>query len=226
MLRVTVMVSGGGTNLQAIIDSINGGRITGTEICLVYSNNPNAYAIERAKKAGIPYVVKSPKEFENREDFKNLFDLLGYELRINEDQGVIALVSQYDSGRLQLNKADSILLLILRLLYIEKRKEISSSYEDVTVIMEEIREKYNMLKIRSKPVMDKGMERRMVSLFRKYNIILNLDSDVNLAEARIIIYPSVMMAVTVDNINEYYEMTEKKLREYTGETSDTEEEDT
>lgn len=163
---------------------------------------------------------------ENREDFKNLFDLLGYELRINEDQGVIALVSQYDSGRLQLNKADSILLLILRLLYIEKRKEISSSYEDVTVIMEEIREKYNMLKIRSKPVMDKGMERRMVSLFRKYNIILNLDSDVNLAEARIIIYPSVMMAVTVDNINEYYEMTEKKLREYTGETSDTEEEDT
>ena len=163
---------------------------------------------------------------ENREDFKNLFDLLGYELRINEDQGVIALVSQYDSGRLQLNKADSILLLILRLLYIEKRKEISSSYEDVTVIMEEIKEKYNMLKIRSKPVMDKGMERRMVSLFRKYNIILNLDSDVNLAEARIIIYPSVMMAVTVDNINEYYEMTEKKLREYTGETSDTEEEDT
>ena len=163
---------------------------------------------------------------ENREDFKNLFDLLGYELRINEDQGVIALVSQYDSGRLQLNKADSILLLILRLLYIEKRKEISSSYEDVTVIMEEIREKYNMLKIRSKPVIDKGMERRMVSLFRKYNIILNLDSDVNLAEARIIIYPSVMMAVTVDNINEYYEMTEKKLREYTGETSDTEEEDT
>ena len=163
---------------------------------------------------------------ENREDFKNLFDLLGYELRINEDQGVIALVSQYDSGRLQLNKADSILLLILRLLYIEKRKEISSSYEDGTVIMEEIREKYNMLKIRSKPVMDKGMERRMVSLFRKYNIILNLDSDVNLAEARIIIYPSVMMAVTVDNINEYYEMTEKKLREYTGETSDTEEEDT
>ena len=162
---------------------------------------------------------------ENKEDFRNLFDLLGYELKINEDQGVIALVSHYDSGRLQLNKTDSILLLILRLLYIEKRKEISSSYEDVTVIMEEIREKYNMLKIRSKPVMDKGMERRMVSLFRKYNIILNLDSDVNLADTRIIIYPSVMMAVTVDNINDYYEMTEKKLREYSGEASDTEDED-
>ncbi|MBQ9589263.1 MAG: phosphoribosylglycinamide formyltransferase [Butyrivibrio sp.] len=76
-MRICVMVSGGGTNLQAIIDSINDGRITGTEICLVYSNNPNAYAIERAKKAGIPYVVKSPKEFENREDFnKALLQIL------------------------------------------------------------------------------------------------------------------------------------------------------
>lgn len=68
-MKIAVMVSGGGTNLQAIIDSINDGRITNTEIVLVYSNNPKAYAIERAKKAGIPYVVKSPKEFENRADF-------------------------------------------------------------------------------------------------------------------------------------------------------------
>lgn len=157
---------------------------------------------------------------ENRDSFMALFELLGYELKINEDQGVIALISQYDTGRLQLNKADSIMLLILRLLYIEKRKEISSSYEDVTVIMEEIREKYNLLKIRSKPVMDKGMERHMVSLFRKYNIIQNLDTDVNQADARIIIYPSVMMAVTIESINDYYEMTEKKLKEYSGEAPD------
>ena len=68
-MRIAVMVSGGGTNLQAIIDSIKDGSITNTEICLVYSNNPKAYAIERAKQAGIPYVVKSPKEFEKRSDF-------------------------------------------------------------------------------------------------------------------------------------------------------------
>lgn len=68
-MKIAVMVSGGGTNLQAIIDGINEGKITNTEICLVYSNNPNAFAIERAKKAGIPYVVKSPKEFENRAEF-------------------------------------------------------------------------------------------------------------------------------------------------------------
>jgi phosphoribosylglycinamide formyltransferase-1 len=68
-MKIAVMVSGGGTNLQAIIDSIENGQITNTEICLVYSNNPGAYAIERAKKAGIPNVVMSPKEFENRSDF-------------------------------------------------------------------------------------------------------------------------------------------------------------
>ncbi|MCR5556149.1 MAG: phosphoribosylglycinamide formyltransferase [Butyrivibrio sp.] len=68
-MKIAVLVSGGGTNLQAIIDGINEGKITNTEICLVFSNNPKAYAIERAKKAGIPYVVKSPREFEKREDF-------------------------------------------------------------------------------------------------------------------------------------------------------------
>ena len=68
-MKIAVMVSGGGTNLQAIIDGIADGSITNTEISLVYSNNPNAYAIERAKKAGIPYAVKSPKEFDSRDEF-------------------------------------------------------------------------------------------------------------------------------------------------------------
>lgn len=68
-MKIAVLVSGGGTNLQAIIDAIDQGKITNTEICLVYSNNPKAYAIERARKAGIPTAVKSPKEFANREEF-------------------------------------------------------------------------------------------------------------------------------------------------------------
>ena len=76
---------------------------------------------------------------ENKELFSQYFDLLGYKVRINEDQGVIALAGDYETGRLQLTKLESIELLILRLLYIEKRKEISSSYEDVVVLMEEIR---------------------------------------------------------------------------------------
>ena len=58
------------------------------------------------------------------------------------------------------------------------------------------------------------MEKRMIALFRKYNIIKNLDSDVNQADARIVIYPSVLMAVTVEDINELYELTDKKIKEY------------
>lgn len=69
MLRIAVLVSGGGTNLQAIIDGINGGTITNTEIKVVISNNKNAFALERAKQAGIDGVCVSPKDFETRELF-------------------------------------------------------------------------------------------------------------------------------------------------------------
>lgn len=151
---------------------------------------------------------------QNLEMFITYFDLLGYELKVNEDQGVIGLVNQFGTGRLELTKYESILLLILRLLYIEKRKELATFSEEVTVIIEEIREKYAMLKIKAKPYLDKGMERNFVKLFRRYNLIQNLDSDVNQADARIIIYPSIIMAVTVENINEFYEMTEQKLKDY------------
>lgn len=69
MLRVAVMVSGGGTNLQAIIDAVDSGRITNTELVAVISNNKGAYALERAKKAGIRDVVVSPKDYEDRAVF-------------------------------------------------------------------------------------------------------------------------------------------------------------
>lgn len=66
MLRVLVCVSGGGTNLQAIIDSVNAGKITNTEIVGVISNNANAYALTRAEENGIKGVCVSPKDYENR----------------------------------------------------------------------------------------------------------------------------------------------------------------
>lgn len=69
MLKVAVLVSGGGTNLQAIIDAVDSGRITNAEISLVISNNKNAYALKRAEKAGIPSLCISPKDYENRDAF-------------------------------------------------------------------------------------------------------------------------------------------------------------
>ena len=69
MLKAAVLVSGGGTNLQAIIDAVNDGKITNAEISLVISNNKNAYALERAKNAGIAAMCISPKDYATREDF-------------------------------------------------------------------------------------------------------------------------------------------------------------
>lgn len=150
---------------------------------------------------------------QNFEMFVTYFELLGYDLKLNEDQGVIGIANQFGTGRVDLNKYNSIILLILRLLYIEKRKELATYSEEVTVLMEEIREKFAMLKIKSKPNLDKSMEKDFVKEFKKYNIIQNLDTDVNLADTRIVIYPSIIMAVTVENVNDYYEMTMQKLKE-------------
>ena len=71
MLRVVVMVSGGGTNLQAIMDAIDNGTITNTEIVGVISNNAGAYALERAASKGIPAECISPKNYASRELFND-----------------------------------------------------------------------------------------------------------------------------------------------------------
>lgn len=73
MLKIAVCVSGGGTNLQAIIDGIENQTITNTEIKVVISNNKNAYALERAKQHGIEAVCISPKDYESREAFNEDF---------------------------------------------------------------------------------------------------------------------------------------------------------
>ena len=69
MLKVAVLVSGGGTNLQAILDAVDSGKITNTEIRVVISNNEGAYALERAKNYGTEALLLSPKSFETREEF-------------------------------------------------------------------------------------------------------------------------------------------------------------
>lgn len=69
MLKVAVCVSGGGTNLQAILDGVEQGSITNTQIALVISNKPDAYALERAAKYEIPSRVLVPKEYANKEAF-------------------------------------------------------------------------------------------------------------------------------------------------------------
>ena len=72
-MKIAVCVSGGGTNLQAIIDKIESGEIHNTEIAVVISNNKNAYALERAAKSGIEGVCISPKDYASRDEFNKAF---------------------------------------------------------------------------------------------------------------------------------------------------------
>lgn len=88
MLKIVVCVSGGGTNLQAIIDGVSDGTITNTQIAGVISNNRNAYALERAQKAGIPAVCVSPKDYVNRDLFNDA--LLDAVNRLQPDLIVLA----------------------------------------------------------------------------------------------------------------------------------------
>lgn len=103
MLRIAVLVSGGGTNLQAIIDGVNHKTITNTEIAVVISNNQNAYALTRATDNGIAAECVSPKSYDTREEFNqalldtinsyhvDLIVLAGYLVKIPE-----IIVEQYN----------------------------------------------------------------------------------------------------------------------------------
>lgn len=73
MLKIAVLVSGGGTNLQAIMDAIDAGTIKNAEISVVISNNAGAYALTRAEKKGIENLCISPKDYASREEFNRVF---------------------------------------------------------------------------------------------------------------------------------------------------------
>ena len=161
---------------------------------------------------------------EYKAKFEEYFDLLGYELKINETSGVIALLNYNGTGRLRLKKIESILLLIFRLLYIEKKKEIGL-IDDVLVLTNQVHEKYKLLQIEGKPHIDKTAFREAIRLFKRYNILTNMDTDVTQDDARIIIFPSILFAVPVENIDTMHTAIQDKLGTYFdgGENSDDEE---
>ena len=96
MLRLAVLVSGGGTNLQAILDAIDEGTITNAEVSVVISNNAGAYALERAKKKEIDVVCLSPKTFASREAFNEalLAKLQSYNVDLVVLAGCLVVIPQ------------------------------------------------------------------------------------------------------------------------------------
>lgn len=135
--------------------------------------------------------------------FARYLDVLGYTLEINEEYGVIQLVNRENYNHLHLKLYESIILLILRILYDEKKRELSLS--DVVINIGDIQEKYLSLKIREKQI-DKTTMNNALRLFKRYNLIAILDKDLLKEESRIVIYDSILMAVRVEDIKRVSDM--------------------
>ena len=147
----------------------------------------------------------------NKDAFVEYFDILGYEVIIDEQNGVIGLNNAAGTGRIHLKKIESVLLLILRLLYIEKRKQLSQ-IEDVIIIADEIYDKYNMLKMNAK--LDKTTMRNTLGMFQRYHLISKLDADMSNPDTRIMVYPSILFAVTVNSLDDMYNSAKDKVEKY------------
>lgn len=141
-----------------------------------------------------------------REKFADYLGILGYRLDINEEYGVIQLTNMQNYNRLNLKLYESIILLILRILFDEKKRELSAS-DEVIVNLGDIHDKFLSLKIREK-MLDKTTLRNALSLFRRFQLIETLDKDLNNEESRILIFDSILMAVKVEDIKQAYDKLE------------------
>lgn len=141
-----------------------------------------------------------------KEKFSDCFALLGYRLEINEEYGVIQLTNPQNYNRYNMKLFESILLLILRILYEKKRRELSVS-DEVIVNVGDIHDIFLSLKIRDKMI-DKTTFRNAISTLKRFQIIETLDSNLTDEDARIIIFDAILMAVRVEDIKTAYEKLE------------------
>lgn len=144
------------------------------------------------------YFIQNHKEL-----FSIFFEFINWELEIDDEFGVIHLFNRDNINRMNIKLNDSIILLILRLLFHEKMQELNLS-NNVIIRIAEIHERYKALNIRDKTI-DKTALKNALQLFKRYNIIDPIDGDYVLGDSRLIIYPTVLLAVKVDEINKVYE---------------------
>lgn len=141
-----------------------------------------------------------------KEKFVTYLEILGYRLEINQEYGVIQLTNSQNFNRLNLKLFESVILLIFRILYDEKRRELSQS-DEVIVNLGDVQDKFLSLKLREKMI-DKTTMRNALHLFRRFQLIEILDRDLGDEESRILIFDSILMAVRVEDIKQAYEKLE------------------
>ena len=155
----------------------------------------------------------------HEESFRQLFQPIGYTLVIHRNLRVVQLINNHGTGRLALKKYESIMLLIFRLLYVEKRESLSTSEEKVVVTVEEIKNEYEKLNLPRK--FDKVLLEDSLRNIKRYNLVQPLDKLLDM-DAKIQVYASVMLAMPDSTISTAYEQTNKLLAQYVN--SDEEEE--
>lgn len=138
----------------------------------------------------------------HKSDFQQYLEMLGYKLILNEEYGVIQLVNQLNYNRINLKLFESIILLILRILYDEKKRELSLD-NDIIIDVGEIQDKFMALKIRDK-LIDKTTLGNALRVFRRFQLLEPLDKDLTRADSRLLLYDSILMAVKVDDIKAAY----------------------
>ena len=155
----------------------------------------------------------------HEESFRQLFQPIGYTLVIHRNLRVVQLINNHGTGRLALKKYESIMLLIFRLLYVEKRESLSTSEDKVVVTVEEIKNEYEKLNLPKK--FDKVLLEDSLRNLKRYNLVQPLDKLLDM-DAKIQVYASVMLAMPDTTISTSYEQTSKLLAQYVN--SDEEEE--
>jgi len=147
----------------------------------------------------------------HEESFRQIFLPIGYTLVVHRNLRVIQLINNHGSGRVILKKYESIILLILRLLYVEKRESLSTSEDRVFATVEEIKNEYEKLNLPRK--FDRVLLEESLRNIKRYNL-LKVEDRLSDMDAKIRIYPSVMLAMPDVNINKAYEETAKLLAQY------------
>ena len=158
----------------------------------------------------------------HEESFRQLFQPIGYTLVIHRNLRVVQLINNHGRGRLSLKKYESIMLLILRLIYVEKRESLSTSEEKVVATVEEIKNEYEKLNLPRR--FDKALLEDSLRNIKRYNLVQPLDKLLDM-DAKIQIYPSVMLAMPDTTISKAYEETSKLLAQYVNSDEEDESDD-
>jgi len=135
--------------------------------------------------------------------FRDYLKLAGWTLAADKSYGVYQVINEFAFNRLRLKLEESIILLIIRLCYEEKRKEINLA-DNIMLRVREIQEKYAALQIRKRPI-DKKSLRETLALLKRFNIARPLDGDTTDPECRLEVFPTILFAVRVEDIRNIHD---------------------